>query len=100
MKKQQDDRALAVLTKVYKDEGRARSQLKEIRSTRNVGKAPFSETFKLVLQWNNLQRYITTNTNGALINCVFNSEGFFLVSCCNSPELQRVPCSSRKLVQM
>ena len=66
VKKQQEDRALAVLTKVYKDEGRARSQLKEIRSNRNVGKAPFSETFKFVLQWNNLQRYITTNTNGVL----------------------------------
>lgn len=57
MKKRQEDEALMILSKVYKDKDRAQSQLREIKSAVNSRKEPFLETLKFVMRWKNLQRY-------------------------------------------
>ncbi len=60
VKKSREDEALKILSKIYKDEKRAKHQLEEIKSevasTQELGS--LLETVKYVCQWNIIQRYI------------------------------------------
>jgi hypothetical protein len=59
VKKQRDEQALKILTKIYKGQSLAQNSLEEIRATANAKKEPFVETLRYMMQWKILQRYLS-----------------------------------------
>lgn len=56
-KRYRDGEALKILSKIYKDQDRAETQLEEIKSTVSSTKEPFLQTLKYIIQWKMIQRY-------------------------------------------
>ncbi len=56
MKKHKEEKALQILTKIYKDQEKAQAQLEEIKTVVNTAKEPFIETLKYMFQWKILHR--------------------------------------------
>lgn len=57
VKRQQEEKALIILNKIYQNKEQANKQLTEIKLTVSSGKEPLLQTLKYVAQWKNSQRY-------------------------------------------
>lgn len=56
VKRRKDEKALKILTKIYKDRDRAQAQLEEIKAVVNTAKEPVAEILKYVLKWKTMHR--------------------------------------------